>query len=205
MSGSFFEPDSKRRKLLHDISLTDEVLGQPSDENDEKLEPMSYKDVIDTDYKECYACEHLHATALEENENYRKMMLMYTENAANICKDAIYESIHKFYQNVVVKDLEEQFEEGDPPIKDWTKESIREHFEYHTNYPTDEILFQSRLNKALRNKLADNIVKVRSDGTMQFDLKSLDLLIKLDKMILELLKTKKDINTMVGYSKDLDY
>jgi len=202
---SFFEPDSKRRKLLNDISLTDDTLGQLTDDIEEKLEPMSYKDVIDTKYKECYACEHMHATALEENENYKKMTLMYTENAANICKDAIYDAIYKFYNNIIVKDLLENLEEGDPPIKEWSKESIREHFEYHTNYPTDEILFQSRLKKAFRNKLADNIVHVRSDGTMKFDLKGLDILLKLDKMILDLLKTKKDINTMVGYSKELDY
>jgi hypothetical protein len=126
MSGSFFEPDSKRRKLLNDISLTDNTLGNMHDDDgEEKLEPLSYKDVIDTGYKSCYACEHMHATALEENENYRKMMLMYTENSANICKDAIFESIHRFYNEVIVPDLEEQFEEGDDPVPKWTKESIR--------------------------------------------------------------------------------
>lgn len=202
---SFFEPDSKRRKLLNDISLTDTSLGDAGDDDDEKLEPLTCKEIIDTEYKECYACENMHASSLEENENYRFMMRLYTENSANVCKDAIYNKIHRFYNEIIVPDLEEIRKEGDPPIMDWTVDSIREHFEYHTNYPTDEILYQSRMNRAFRNKLANNIIEKRSDGTMKFNVKNLDILIKLDKMIIDLMKTKKDINTMVGYSKELDY
>lgn len=202
---SFFEPDSKRRKLLNDISMTDAALDNDSDGDDEKLEPLTCKEIIDTEYKECYACENMHANSLEENENYRFMMRLYTENSANICKDAIYNKIHQFYKDIIVPDLEEIRKEGSPPVMDWTIDSIREHFEYHTNYPTDEILYQCRVNRAFRNKLANNIIEKRTDGTMKFNVKNLDILIKLDKMIIELMKTKKDINTMVGYSKELDY
>jgi hypothetical protein len=207
---SFFEPDSKRRKLLNDISLTDNTLGQIHDDDDdeegkEKLETLTYKDVLDTEYKQCYACEHLHSSSLEENENYRFMMRLYTENSSNVCKNAIYINIHKFYNDIIVPDLKEVRLKDDPPIMDWTVDSIREHFECHTNYPTDEIIFQIRMNKALRNKLANNIVERRHNGTMRFNIKNMDILMRLDKMIIELMKTKKDINSMVGYSKELDY
>lgn len=203
---SMFEPDQKRRKVLNDIHLTTDLdLGKMPEDDDDVTEPMSYKELVDVKYKECYACENMHARSLEENENYRRMMELYTENSANICKDAIFKKIHEFYNLIIVPDLKDIHDEGDPPIMNWTLESIREHFEAHTNYPTDEILFQSRLKKAIRNKLAENLIEKKNNGTLKFNHKNLDIMMKLDKMIIDLMKTKKDINSMVGYSKELDY
>jgi hypothetical protein len=209
---SFFEPNNKHRRVLDDITLTDTSLGGV---DDEKTEPMSRAELLDIGYKGCFACDNMHAKAIEENENYSYLMKLYTANSANICKDSIYTKIFEYFQNTIVPDLIEIREHvnkhGDDaqlaglPTTEWSLDSIKEHFDIHTSYPTDEILFQMRLKKATRNKLSDNIVEKRPDGTLKFNHKNLDAVMKLDKAILDLMKTRKDINTMAGYSRELDY
>lgn len=217
MSDVFFEPDCKRRKLVNSINLTNTNLGVAEDDVDvdEKTEPMGYDELVDVQYKDCFACEHMHAKAIENNESYGCLMKLYTTNSANICKDAIYKKIHTFFHENIVPDLVEIRKEMtrecdteglvDLPPPEWSVESIKEHFETHTNYPTDELLFQVRVQKAIRNKLSNNIVEKRVDGTLKFNHKNLDAFNKIEKAIVEIMKTKKDISGMVGYSRELDY
>lgn len=214
---SYFEPDNKRRRLLEDLKLTDTGLGQQGEEEEEepKSEPMGYDELMDIKYKSCFACEHMHAKAIEANETYAALLRLYTENSANIVKDAIYKKIYEFFQEHIVKDLVEvrkqMIENGDEdelsdfPVPEWSIEGIKEHFECHTNYPTDEILFQIRLKRAVRNKLANNIIEKKPDGTLTFNHKNLDALGKFDKAITDLMKSKKDISSCVGYNATLDY
>lgn len=216
---SFFEPDPKRRKVIDSLELTDQELGT---EKEEKLEPMNYDELMELQHKRCFACDYIHAKALEQNEDYAYMMMLYTQNSANICKDAIYKNIHRHFKTFIVPGIKEAMDdlkkehEGDPDTLkreleqlpeylEWPVETIKEHFEMHTNYPTDEILFQIRLKRAVRRKLSDNLMEKREDGTIKFNHKNLDAMMKMEKSIVELFKTKKDINTMVGFEPTLDY
>lgn len=211
---SFFEPDNKRRRLLDDIELTDTNLGTSEGES-EKTVPMTYDEIVDVNYKNCFICENVHAAAIQKNENYAYMMSLYTKNSANICKDSIYKQIYDFFQEYIVAEIKEMRkemeEEGDleglaeTPIPEWSLEGVKEHFELHTNYPSDELIFQVRLRKALRRKMMDSLLEKKEDGTVKINHKTIDTLQKLEKSIIDILKSKKDISTMVGYSNELDY
>jgi hypothetical protein len=209
----FFEPDNKRRRLIDGINLTD--VGMGVCDEDDTMEPMSYDELVDVKYKECFACEHMHAKAIENNENYSCLMKLYTTNSANIAKDAIYKKIHTYFNEHIAPDLIELRETmiteddtdglADIPTPEWCVDSIKAHFESHTNYPSDELLFELRLKKSLRNKLTGCLVDKRADGSLSFNLKNIDMVNKLDTSIIALMKTKKDINGMLGYSRELDY
>ena len=213
---SFFEPDNKRRRLLDNIELTDTSLGQqPDNDDDEKFEPIKYDELVDVNFKKCFICENVHAAAIQNNESYAYMMSLYTKNAANICKDSIYQQIYDYFQEYIVKEVEEMRaemeKEGDieglaeTPVPEWSLEGVKEHFEFHTNYPSDELIFQVRLRKALRRKMVDSLIEKKEDGTVKINHKTIDTLQKLEKSIIDIMKAKKDINTMVGYCNVLDY
>tara|TARA_B100000508_G_scaffold110949_1_gene89148 strand:+ start:367 stop:1005 length:639 start_codon:yes stop_codon:yes gene_type:complete len=211
---SFFEPDNKRRRLLDSINLTDTSLGQ-TDDDVEKTTPMKYDEIMDVQYKKCFICENVHAAAIQKNETYAYMMSLYTKNAANICKDSIYQQIYDYFQEYIVAEIKEMRkemeEQGDveglaeTPIPEWSLEGVKEHFEYHTNYPTDELIFQVRLHKALRRNMMNSLLEKKDDGTVKINHKTIDTLQKLEKSIIDIMKAKKDINTMAGYSPELDY
>lgn len=205
---NFFAPDNKRRKILDELDLN----GPVEEEFDDSPDPMSYDELMDVKYTKCFACDNLHVKAIENNENYAYMMKLYTENSSAICKDAIYKNIHTYFHQNIVPDLlevkkimEEQGQTENIPDTEWSLACIKEHFESHTNFPTDEILFQIRLKKALRNKLSNNLVNKNKDGTLTFNHKNIDIYMKLEKGIVELMRQKKDINTMVGFSPELNY
>lgn len=214
-------PDNKRRRLLDSLDLTDTGLGVPREDksddggDDSKRQPMGYEELVDLEYTECFACENVHAKAIEQNENYNFMMKLYTTNSANVCKDAIFKKIHEFFKEHIVPDIVDirntMQEQGDLqglndlPVPEWPVESIKAHFETHTNYPTDELLFQIRLKKCIRNKLSNNLIDKKEDGTLSFNHKNLEAMNKIDAAIIALMRTKKDINTMAGFSRELDY
>ena len=214
---SFFEPDNKRRRLLDNLELTDTSLGQQPDNEEEenKYEPIKYDELMDVGFKKCFICENVHAAAIQNNESYAYMMSLYTKNAANICKDSIYKQIYEYFQEYIVKEVEEMRaemeKEGDTeglaetPIPEWSLEGVKEHFEYHTNYPSDELIFQIRLRKALRRKMVNSLLEKKEDGEIKINHKTIDTLQKLEKSIIDIMRAKKDINTMSGYSPELDY
>lgn len=210
---SFFEPENKRRRLLDSLDLTDS--SSNCGDSGEKKTPIKYDELVDVNYKNCFICENVHAAAIQNNESYAYMMSLYTKNAANICKDSIYKQIYDYFNEYIVKEIKqirkEMEEEGDTqglaetPIPEWSLEGVKEHFEFHTNYPSDELIFQIRLRKSLRRKIMDSLLEKNSDGSININHKSIDTLQKLEKSIIDIMKSKKDINTMSGYSPELDY
>lgn len=212
------EPDAKRQRLLDDILLTDRNLGLELDNDDtEVTEPMSYDELIDLGYEDCYACEHMNIEALNQNENYLYLMKLYTQNAATITRDAIFKKIKEYFDSYIKSDLitieKAKLEiEGKPippdnelNVKDWSLECIKKHFDHHTSFPTDEIITQLRIKRALRARLTNNLVEITKDGKQKFNGNNIKLVISLDKEIQVLLKLKKDISSMVGYNATLDF
>jgi hypothetical protein len=158
------EPDAKRQRILDDIMLTDSNLGIDQEEEVvDDSEPMSYEELIDVGYVDCYACKHMNVEALNDNEKYLYLMKLYTQNASTITRDAIYKKIKKYFDEYIKTDLvlieKAKLEiEGKniPPddnikTEDWTLDCIKEHFERHTNFPTDEIITQLRIKRAPRS------------------------------------------------------
>lgn len=191
----FFETDPQRARILNDIMVPD---NGPQEEPD--TEPMNYEELVDISYKSCYACENINSDALRENEHFLAMMKLYTSNATSLCKDAIFVLIKQYFDTHIKPELVELQIDSD-----WSLECIKEHFLYHTQFPTDEIITQLRTKRALRNRITDNMVERRSDGTLKFNINNIKLANELDKQIMALLNRKKEIPTMVGYSEMLDF
>lgn len=211
------EPDAKRQRILDDIMLTDTGLGINEEDQNDETEPMSYEELIDVGYTDCYACKHMNVESLNDNEKYLYLMKLYTQNASAITRDAIYKKIKQYFDEYIKADLikieKAKLEFEGKPIppedkiktEDWTLECIREHFERHTNFPTDEVITQLRIKRALRSRLSNNLIEVTREGKQKFNVNNIKLLVTLDKEIQALLKLKKDISTMVGYNATLDY
>lgn len=191
-------PAQKRQRMLDDIVLAnDEVT-----EEEDTAEPMTYEELVDVQYTSCFACEYINQDAMRDNDNYLAMMRLYTQNAGSICSDAIFVQIKRFFDEVIKPDLDEVYR--DKKI-DWSLKCIREHFLLHTSMPTDEILTQIRIKRALRTKLANNLVEKLADGRLRFNNHNIKHMLALDKEILVLLKSRKDIASMCGYNEVLDY
>lgn len=179
-------------------------IDDPSEDQDFATR-MTYEQLVDVGFKDCYACECMNVEAIAENENYLYMMKLYTQNASTICKDAIFKKVKHFFDTVVKPDLESLRGPDDPPVRDWSLWCIKEHFTKHTHFPTDEILTQIRIKRALRAKLSDNLVETMPNGKLRFNSNNIKHVIALDKEIVSLLRAKNDISTMVGYCEILDF
>jgi hypothetical protein len=210
------EPDAKRQRILDDIILTDQNLGLDEDQPDES-EPMSYEELINVGYSDCYACKYMNVENIIKNEKYLKLMKLYTDNASTITRDAIFNKVKEFFDKYIKSDLIEiekaklEIQGKDIPpdnqikTEDWTIECIREHFDRHTNFPTDEIITQLRIKRALRTRLSNNLIEVKSDGKQVFNHNNIKLLVTIEKEIQALLRLKKEIPNMVGYNHTLDF
>lgn len=201
------EKDNKKRKKKKKMSNT-LLFGNGNDDEDDDMfeheeenQPMSCEELTDVGYRDCYACKYMNVEAIGENENFLYMMKLYTQNASTICKDAIFEKIKAYFDKYVKPDLVEIERGGGPPAENWSIQCIKEHFLKHTNFPTDEILIQLRIKRALRTKLADNLVEVDPNGKLVFNNNNIKNVALLDKDILNLLKLQKDISSMVGYNR----
>jgi len=87
----------------------------------------------------------------------------------------------------------------------WSLDSIRQHFTIHSQYPTDEILTQIQLKRAIRNHLVNNIISVGPDNKMTFDNENMKMLQTIDKDIIQLMKLKNETSHMIGFSDQLDF
>jgi hypothetical protein len=218
MSDFNSEPNAKRQRILDDIALTNINLDLDEEDVVEENEPMTYDELIDIDYEDCYACKHMNVESLNDNEKYLYMMRLYSQNASTICRNAIFEKIKQFFDEFIKPDLilikKAQMEidgiaipDDTSNIKtdDWTMTCIKQHFDYHTNFPTDEILIQLRIKRALRSRISNHVVEITPSKKHKFNINNIKLLITLDKEIQSLLKQKKDISSMIGYSAVLDF
>lgn len=188
----FFEHSDKKRKLLDELNL-DSLGGDTSE--DKPTEYIDVDEITEIKYHNCFACKYINNETLAENDTYRAMMKLYTNNSTSISLDAIFRLIKEFYDNEI------------KPCTgvEWSLEAIKEHFTKHTNYPTDEILRQITIKRALRNSLANNSIEKLVDGSLKFNLNNIKLVVTLDKELITLYKLKKDIANMIGYSESLNY
>lgn len=171
-----------------------------------EAEPMDMEELVDISYKRCYACENINSESMNENSSFLEMMKLYTDNATTICKDAIFLLIKQYFDENIKPDLQDLDVDGpENGCADWSLECIKEHFLCHTQFPTDEILTQLRLKRAIRTHLANNIVERKSNGTLKFNLNNIKMMNALDKEIMLLLRSMKEIPSMVGYSEVLNF
>jgi hypothetical protein len=159
---------------------------------------MSRADITTIEVHNCFACEYINSNTLRENNVFFKMIKLYTDNAANICKPAIYRMIKTYFDQHVKNNVNNY---------EWSLQSIEQHFTTHTMYPTDEILTQLSITTGLRNHIANNLGMRKSpdDTEVQFQDTNIKHLLNLNKELRILRTLRNDIPNMVGYDEVLHF
>ena len=169
------------------------------------FEPVPLDNIMANRHENCFACLYVNKRSMEKNESYMNMMLMYKDNAFMMAPEALYNLIKTYFDETIKPEMEEAYRGSDAVVPDWSLECIREHFTRHTRFPTDELRKQLRSKKAIRDTLNDMIVEMSSAGDRKVRVDYLKELLKLEKEIVALLKSKECISTMLGYSETLNY
>lgn len=130
------------------------------------------------DSKECFLCMFKGSST-----PVRNLQLMISENYGRVSNEQLAKQIQTLYQNTVQKpSLAEYGEEGKLP--DWSWRSIIEHVEIHAPRPIGMV---HRTIKDLNNMIhivRDNMLCiVEPDGRKTLDLKSTNLLLKLNNQL----------------------
>ena len=189
---------AKRRRLLGEL-----VFNQNGDDeedvDDGVFRPVDYDEIVNQEYEDCYACNHINKGSLRDNEVFRDMIRMYTDNAASTMREASYRQIKEKF------DAEcRQYSDCD-----WTLDQIREHFQKHTQYPTDEVLNQLRIAKNLRDKHLKTLLSKRKNAEGKEEIQShannMKLLLSIHKEIRDLMLSVEHIPKMVGYDTTLNF
>ena len=133
-------------------------------------------------------------------------MKLYTENVGMVSKKAIYKMIKDYFDDHCRDQLNENGDALDPgpDTKNWTLESITEHFEHHTKFPTDEINKQLVMLKKLRDLSMASVI-MRKGTEIKVNNKNVAGSLSIMKEIRELMQLKSKINGMIGYSEVLDF
>ena len=191
--------EAKRQKLLSDLVLTSEAMQEDTSgvyvDDDTNFKCLTYNDLKAPKYdSECYGCKYINTTSLAENEDYLYLMKLYTENTGSSSREAIFRNIKDFFDKYC----------SEYSDMDWSLESIREHFDNHTCFPTDELNKQITLNKKMRDFILSSVIYKKGDE-IKVNNKNIKDVISIQREIRELLLLKSKINSMVGYNETLDY
>lgn len=189
-------PTAKRKRLLDDM-----LMGPPVDDmshgfgDDKQKIPVSYEEITSMRHIECFACKNITPAALRENEYYFNMMKLYTDNSTSICKDACFLLVKEYYDRFIL------------PLTniDWTLAAIKEHFQRHTRYPTDEVLRQMTIAESVRSVLIEQLAEKTDDGKTTVNMNNVKLVLALNKELRTLRNLKAELPNMVGYDQNLNY
>jgi len=194
-------PISKKQRLLHSL-LNASPANDVDDDHDQdqaydgKFFNVTFDEMSKVKYTDCYACSHITALSLKENRYHFQLMKLYTENSSSICKDAIFNLVKEYYDTQLFPKTEIV----------WTKEAIAEHFNTHTNFPTDEVLMQIAINESVRKYLMNNLIERSQDGERhKFQMNNLKMLISINKELRILRNSKNELPNQVGYDSTLNY
>lgn len=216
--------NAKRQKLLSDLVLAGEELCENENsiyiDDGANFKCLKYDDLKDKEYDEnCYACEFVNNDSLRDNEDFLYMIKIYTDNIGNVSRESLFRMVKdhfdkycKPYHKRQCDDCKKKESENEKLPEncleckeiDWTLESIREHFDFHTNYPTDEINKQLNINKRMRNFAVSSAIYKKGDE-IKLNNKNIKDILAIQREIRELMMIKGKINQMIGYSEILDY
>lgn len=190
------EPSEKRRRLLDDLLLSDPVNPDAMSTSEPQTIPVTFEEMSKVAYPDCYACNSISPASLRENKYHRSLMKLYTDNSTSICKGAIYNLIKEYYDSEIKPTTGVE----------WSLEAIKEHFQSHTMYPTDEILRQINITQGVRNYLMDYLIeRGERDDKMKFNMNNLKMIVNLNKELRTLRTLKNDIPNMIGFDQQLNY
>lgn len=173
-----------------------------SDGTANTLERVSIDELInEPQYGECFACRYINEQSLNENELFYKLMKIYVDNVCTISRHAVFSLMHEFFQTEVKPAMS-----NEGIAVNWTVDEIKTHFQFHTNFPTDEVLRQIRISTSLRNTLINYIVQMSSDKSeAKFDINYIKTAVLLNQEIRKLCSMKKDLPGLIGFNQSLNF
>ena len=190
------DSSNKRQRLLDDIMLSEPINPDGFTPECPKMIPVTFDEMTKVNHPKCYACTHITPASLRENKYHFNLLKLYTDNSTSICKDAIYALIKEYYDKEIKPNTDIE----------WHLAAIKEHFQSHTMYPTDEILRQINITQGVRSFLMDNLMERSENGdTVKFQMNNLKMLISLNKELRTLRLLKNDVPGMIGYDQQLNY
>lgn len=166
--------------------------------------PVPIDNVVAIEHVECFGCLHINTKSIESNETYRNMMKLYAENSFIMSRESLFRLVKEFFDTVIRPELVELAGDEEAPAPTWSLACIREHFNRHTRFPTDEICKQIQSKRGLRDVLADLIVEKLADGAYQINHNNLKAHSQIEKDIIALYKQLAERNKLGGYSGALD-
>ena len=190
-------PHSKKQRLLDNLLNASPANDDDGSELfDDKFFNVSFAEMSRVEYTDCYACSHITTSSLKDNKYHYQLMKLYTENSTSICKDAIFNLVKEYYDTQLFPKTNIV----------WSKEAIVEHFNTHTNFPTDEVLMQIAINESVRKYLMNNLIEQSHDGERhKFQMNNLKMLISINKELRILRNSKNELPNQVGYDSTLNY
>ena len=197
-----------RDSLLESLNLNalpaGDLFGDGPGDDDGNMARMSYEDLVEVKHKNCFGCQRINQESMKENEYYLNMMKLYRDNCSNTCGESVYRLVKEYFDEEIKPILEA--DETDNGIKDWPLEVIREHFQRHTNYATDEVIRQINITTALRDHMMNFLVQVDSGGEKaKYDVNYIKVMITLNQEIRKLRSMRKDLPNMIGFDNVLNH
>jgi hypothetical protein len=190
------EEAAKRMRMMEDLVFNED---DDDDLDDGAFHPMDDNDLLVEQYEDCVFCDFINKGSLRDNEVFLDLMRLYTDNASGTYREASYKHIKEFWDTNC----------SEHTGREVTMEQIRDHFEKHTQYPTDEILRQLRIYKNIRNNFLKTVLSKRKNSKgkeeIQGHVNNIKVLIQIQKEIRDLLSSIKDIPSMAGYSNELNF
>jgi len=165
--------------------------------------PVPIDTLVSIEHVQCFGCLHVNTKSIESNESYRNMMKLYAENSFIMSREALFKLVKEFFDTVIRPELAE-IAGDEEEVPEWTLECIKEHFNRHTRFPTDEICKQIQSKRGLRDVLADLLVEQHTDGTYHINHNNLKAHSQVEKDIISLYKQLAERNKLGGYSSVLD-
>lgn len=201
-------PSAERDSLLDSLNLNalpaGDLFGDGPGDEDANMARMSYEDLMEVKHKNCFGCQRINQESLKENEYYLSMMKLYRDNCGNTCSDSVYRLVKEYFDEEIKPILD--VDETDTGIKEWPLEVIREHFQRHTKYATDEVLRQINITTALRDHMMNFLVQVDSGGEKaRYDVNYIKVMITLNQEIRKLRTMRKDLPNMIGFDNVLNH
>lgn len=191
------EEAAKRMRMMENLVFNED--DDNDDLEDGAFHPMDDSDLLVEKYEDCPFCDFINKGSLRDNEVFLDLMRLYTENASGTYREASYRHIKEFWDSNCAEHTG----------CDISLEQVRDHFEKHTQYPTDEILRQLRIYKNIRNNFLKTVLSKRKNSKgkeeIQGHVNNIKVLIQIQKEIRDLLSSIKDIPSMAGYSNELNF
>lgn len=197
----------KKQKILNDLIANSDAMAEDTsgvfcvdDDETYDFKPVSYDEFQKDGFRDnCYGCRHMNNDSLADNDVYMEIMKIYKDHiGTTMSRDAVFRMVKEHFDEYC-KDVDEGEE-----VPEWTLDEIREHFDKHTSFATDEIHKQINICKKLRDNLLSSSIFKKGKET-KINNKNVKDIMAIQREIRDLMMLKPKLSTMIGYNENINY